>query len=292
MREESIQVFLKIIEAGTISGAAEALFTTQSNISKQVRQLEKEVGVKLLYRHRGKRHIELTPYGEEFLHVARKWEALQQEFSDIPNKDIRTEISIGAVDLINTFTFKEFYKEFMKKHPQIRLDIHTHHSKEIYAMLEAHKIDIGYAGIIQSFPDLSSKPLCRESMAVLNTFNSPSDIMKPEDLNPDHEIYAKWSDDFEIWHDNLWPGHHYQIHCGTGSMVANYLEENRWAIVPASLARQLPFNRCQLTVDLPEKVYYQIKQKNIRENRISAIKTFESELYEFLKKDQDLTLYK
>lgn len=294
MREEDIRFFLKIMEAGTISGAADELFTTQSNVSKRMRQLESDLGVQLFYRHRGKRSIELSGYGEKFLHVARKWEALQKEFEEIPKADVRTELSICATDIINMFTFRDFYRQFMKRHPDARLDIHTHHSREIYPLLESHRVDIAYAGLLLPMQDISARPLYTEPMFVLcSRDNYPGEVVRPDELDPDQEIYAKWSDEYEIWHDILWPGRRYPIHCGTGSMLADYLDEpGRWAIAPVSCVRGLTkrhdFTYCRLSVDPPKRTYYQLEQKNLRESRAPIVKIFEEELYETLQADPEL----
>lgn len=294
MREEDIKVFLKIIEAGTISGAAEELFTTQSNISKRMRQLESDMGVQLFFRHKGKRSIELSGYGEKFLHVARKWEALQKEFDEIPKSDVRTEISICATDIINLFTFRDFYRDFMARHPDVRLDIHTHHSKEIYPLLESHRVDIAFAGVLLPMQDISARPLYREPMYILCTAeNYRGDTVRPQDLDPGQEIYAKWSDEYEIWHDIIWPGRHYPIHCGTGSMLADYLDApGRWALAPVSCVRGLAnrhgFMYSRLSVNPPQRTYYQLEQKNLRESRIQVVKMFEEELHEALRRDSGL----
>lgn len=294
MREEDIRVFLKIVENGTISGAAEALFTTQSNLSKRVHQLETDMGVPLFFRNKGKRNIELTGYGVKFLHVARKWEALQKEFDDIPESDYQVEISICATDIINLFTFRDFYRKFLREHPQVRLDIHTHHSREIYPLLESHRVDIAYAGVLLPMQDISAKPLYKEPMFVLcSSENYPGEVVEPGDLDPAKEVYAKWNGEYEIWHDIMWPGRHYRIHCGTGSMLADYLDApGSWAIAPVScvrgLARRHGFRYSRLSVEPPERTYYQLEQKNLRESRVEIVKTFERELHEALRQDSGL----
>ncbi len=71
---EKIQAFLSVVEYGNITNAANAVFTTQSHLSKQIRSLEEEVGAKLIIRSKGHSEISLTPQGKEFLGIARKWE--------------------------------------------------------------------------------------------------------------------------------------------------------------------------------------------------------------------------
>ena len=58
---ELIQTFLSVVEYRNMTAAAANLFTTQSNLSKQIKQLEKETGVQLLIRRKGHSEVSLTP---------------------------------------------------------------------------------------------------------------------------------------------------------------------------------------------------------------------------------------
>jgi len=69
MRIEQLEQVIRIVEAGSISRAAQALFMTQSNLSQSVKRLEEELGQVLFRRSAG--GVELTPFGNEFLIYAR-----------------------------------------------------------------------------------------------------------------------------------------------------------------------------------------------------------------------------
>ena len=62
-----LKTFLTIVEAGTISLAAEKLYTSQSTVSYRLKQLEQAIGVQLIYRNKGIQGISLTEYGVQFL---------------------------------------------------------------------------------------------------------------------------------------------------------------------------------------------------------------------------------
>ena len=51
MELRQLQYFLKVTESGSVSKAASVIGVTQSALSRQVRQLEEELGVQLFYRH-------------------------------------------------------------------------------------------------------------------------------------------------------------------------------------------------------------------------------------------------
>src|SRR6185436_10162659 len=69
---QQLRYLCAIVDHGlNVSDAAEALFTSQPGISKQVRQLEDELGVPVFVRH-GKRLAALTPAGESVVATARR----------------------------------------------------------------------------------------------------------------------------------------------------------------------------------------------------------------------------
>lgn len=63
IRLNQIQIFLITVECGTLTAAADRLHLTQPMITKTVQLLEKELGIVLFYRARGR--MQLTPAGQE-----------------------------------------------------------------------------------------------------------------------------------------------------------------------------------------------------------------------------------
>src|SRR5690606_187635 len=72
MTLKQLKYLLGVVDHGlNITTAAERLFTSQPGISKQLRQLEREVGVQLFSR-KGKNLVALTPAGMQVVEYARK----------------------------------------------------------------------------------------------------------------------------------------------------------------------------------------------------------------------------
>jgi len=92
-----MQYFLAVIREGTISGAAEALHVAQPSLSRQMRELEEELGVTLF--ERGNRRITLTEEGLVLRKRAEEMISLMQqtedELSQVKNNTTGT-IRIGA----------------------------------------------------------------------------------------------------------------------------------------------------------------------------------------------------
>jgi len=69
MELRHLRYFVAVADAGSLSVAAERLHTSQPSLSRQIRDLEEEVGAQLLTR--SARGIDLTPAGRAFLEHAR-----------------------------------------------------------------------------------------------------------------------------------------------------------------------------------------------------------------------------
>lgn len=73
MTQQELEVFLAVVKAGSVSGAAQALYITQPAVSRHIHALERELGCTLMVRGRGVRRVELTDQGRDFIQVAEKW---------------------------------------------------------------------------------------------------------------------------------------------------------------------------------------------------------------------------
>ena len=298
INNEKIQAFLNVVQYRNITAAANAIFVTQSYMSKQIRALEEELGTKLIIRSKGHSEISLTPHGKEFLELARKWEGVMKDIDNVPFSDSITEISIGALDRINSFTLRDFYRSVLNNYPDIRLDCHTRHSKEIYTMMENHQLDLGLVSVLYPVYNINVQALYTETMFVICAEgNDLPPIVKPSDLDPELEIYSRWSDEFEVWHDQLWPGKKYRIHVGTSTMTPHYLNKpGRWSVVPVSalhgLKENYTFTIHRLAEAYPAGKIYLLEQKHPRQSRAESIELIRDSLLEHLRNDQHLKIYK
>lgn len=289
---EKIQAFLNVVEYGNITNAANAVFTTQSHLSKQIRSLEEEVGTQLIIRSKGHSEISLTPQGKEFLEIARKWEGIMDDFNQVRYTTAVTEVSIGALERFNSFTLRDFYRDILKNHKNIRINSHTRHSREIYTMMENRQLDLGLVSLMYPVNNIRIRPLFSETMYVISSPESRlPPAVKASDLNPELEIYSRWSDEFEVWHDQLWPGKEYRLYAGTCSMTPFFLDEpGRWAIVPFSALRSMK-EICDFTVHTlaepcPAHRVYLLEQKSPNQSRRKAIDLLRDSLVGYLENKQ------
>ena len=79
MTNLDIETFWAVVQHGTMTAAAEALYITQPTLSMRIRALEERVGTPLFVRGKGQRRITLTAAGQKFLTLAQRWQQLLSE---------------------------------------------------------------------------------------------------------------------------------------------------------------------------------------------------------------------
>ena len=87
MNNTDMETFWAVLEHGTLTAAAEALFITQPTLTNRIQSLEAEVGAQLFHRGKGIRHIELTEAGQRFLPLAYRWQTLLDETKGVAETD-------------------------------------------------------------------------------------------------------------------------------------------------------------------------------------------------------------
>lgn len=98
-----MEAFLSILRNGSITAAADALFITQPALSRKLKSLEQELGVRLFEREQGRHYLTLTAKGQEFAPLAEKWMSLYRETEYYKSGDAQATLKIGAVDSIHTY---------------------------------------------------------------------------------------------------------------------------------------------------------------------------------------------
>ncbi|GAA1140340.1 LysR family transcriptional regulator [Nesterenkonia lutea] len=91
MDTRHLQYFLAVVEAGTVSAAAQQLHLTQPSLSRQIRQLETQLGLTLFHRRNGR--LRLTSGGREFHAAASDLIRHHRETAQLASQLAKGEIS-------------------------------------------------------------------------------------------------------------------------------------------------------------------------------------------------------
>lgn len=139
-----LRYFLTVVREEGINRAAEVLHITQPTLSRQLSQLEEEVGVKLF--HRGARKITLTNEGillrrraEEILSLVDRTERELVEQEEL----VDGRIVIGCGELAAVQVLPEIIETFHEKYPLVTYDIFTGNADLVKEQMEKGLIDIG-----------------------------------------------------------------------------------------------------------------------------------------------------
>jgi LysR family cys regulon transcriptional activator len=148
----------------SVSDAADALFTSQPGVSKQIRMLEEELGVEIFTRH-GKRLVALTEPGKQVLEIAermlREADNLRQVGREFIDED-SGKLTIATTHTQARYALPPVVGEFLRRYPKVQLHIHQGNPQQVAAQVLAGEADIGIATeALADFPDLVTLP-CRQ----------------------------------------------------------------------------------------------------------------------------------
>lgn len=123
-RLEDIQAFLRVVEAGSISAAAERLGIAKSAVSRRLSDLEKHLGVQLL--RRTTRRLNLTDTGRSF------YDRCQRILADLEEAEaavseahgtLRGRLRVAAPLSFGLCHLGAAITDFMQLHPQVQFDL-------------------------------------------------------------------------------------------------------------------------------------------------------------------------
>lgn len=142
------EVFLKVVELGSLTKAAEVLGFTQSGISHTINSLETEFGFSLLVR--GRSGVRLTVNGEQVLQPIREiinWnEQLKQKVTHIHGLETGT-VTIGTFTSVSVHWLPDMIKQFRSQYPYIEFKLMEGGYLEIEQWMEAGVIDCGFISL-------------------------------------------------------------------------------------------------------------------------------------------------
>lgn len=138
-----LRYFIGIAEAGGFHRAARTLNIAQSALSKQIRELEAEIGLKLL--ERGPLGISLTPEGQRLLAESReiidRIERLPMSIA-APKDAIRGAVKIGAPASVAAHLFGPLARRLHELYPDIHLKCITDMA-HLMELISAGDLDLG-----------------------------------------------------------------------------------------------------------------------------------------------------
>jgi LysR family cys regulon transcriptional activator len=153
-----------------LTEVSKVLHTSQPGVSRQIRELEEELGIDLFVRA-GKRLTSLTEVGalivpivERMLHDADNLKRAGEEFSQQANG----RLSIAATHSQARYALPSAVKDFRQRYPQVTLNLHQGSPQQVAEMLISGEADIGIATeALTHYDELVTLPCYRWTHSVI-----------------------------------------------------------------------------------------------------------------------------
>lgn len=168
---ESIQlrVFATVARMGSITRAAEALHTVQSNVTMHVRALEEELGTPLFHRHR--RGVTLTRAGEQLLPFAVKTQGLLDEARQAvcgPNRHPQGPLRIGTLETTAAIRLPQIVAQFGAKFPEVDLSLVAGTTGSLCKEVLAYRLEGAFVAGPALDPAFAEEKVFVEELAVVS----------------------------------------------------------------------------------------------------------------------------
>ncbi|MEX8518340.1 MAG: CysB family HTH-type transcriptional regulator [Leptothrix sp. (in: b-proteobacteria)] len=159
-----------------LTEVAEVLHTSQPGVSRQIRELEDELGIELFVRA-GKRLTGLTPPGETVLPIIERLlldaENLRRAGADYAAQE-RGTLTIAATHSQARYALPPAVRDFSAAHPDVVLHLHQGSPQQVAQMLRSGEADIGIATeALTGYDDLVALPCYRWTHAVIVPVGHP-----------------------------------------------------------------------------------------------------------------------
>lgn len=169
MELRHLRYFVAVAEEGSLTLAAERrLHTAQPSLSRQIRDLETELGVQLLMR--GARGIELTAAGRVFLDHARVVLLQVDAASDAARRAARppqTSFAIGFLTGYEMDWLPAVMDILRSRWPGTQVALHSQDSPDLAADLARGRLDLAFLRRERNAPGVAFRPLRKDPLIVL-----------------------------------------------------------------------------------------------------------------------------
>ena len=249
MELRHLRYFIAAAEQENVSRAAVKLHVSQPGISRQIRDLEDEIGFKLF--ERSAKSLKLTRAGQVFLTEARavlqRAEEAVKAARAAANK-LGGELHVGYAPSLTVKILPQALRVFQEKYPEVRIALHDMSSEEMFAGLREGKLQIALT--VQPgarlFRDLDFKLLARYTMSVAVAPKHPLAKLKSVTLAQlaEEPLIGYTREDYPDYHVHLATlfapvGRVPQVveeHDGIASIIAAVESGRGYALVPDSFA--------------------------------------------------------
>jgi DNA-binding transcriptional LysR family regulator len=174
-RLKQLRAFCHTVRCGSITGAAEELFLSQSSISLQIKALERELNI-TLFERRGP-HLNLTPEGQILYRLSEPLvngiDNLQESFASHYGKLESGELNIAAGESTILYILPGLIKSFIEQYPQIEIKLHNVTGRDGMALLRTDKADFAVGSMLTVPDDIVYQPMFTYNPVLITSLVHP-----------------------------------------------------------------------------------------------------------------------
>ena len=137
---QGLNIFIQVAELNNFTKAGEKLAYSQPTVSFQIKQLEKELGVKLF--DRIGHTVSLTDEGKMALAYAQRICHMSNEMVSGKRYEVEGIVRLGMADSLCLPLIAKRFNEFRKEFPKVAIHIITGGTNELFRLLDHNEVDI------------------------------------------------------------------------------------------------------------------------------------------------------
>lgn len=200
MELRHLRYFVAVAEALNFSRAAARLHVTQPALSRQIRDLETELGRRLLHRGANAR-TELTPEGKLLLTGARALLAGADQLA-AKVRDGATRLRFGHYGVLWLDYFSPALRRFAKRHPRVKLEPIELTPRELTGALRRGEVDLALVGLADAALRREFLTRCVSTYPALLAMAATHPLAKRRKLRLAELREAEWV----TWDEREFPG--------------------------------------------------------------------------------------
>ena len=160
MRLRHIEVFQAVMETGSMSAAARLIHLTQSAVSRSVANAELQLGYPLFHRVGGRLvpTTEALVLFEESSGIFEKLESLKRTAHNLKSGE-QGLLRIAAIPAVCHKLLPDALARFHQEHPNVTVEVHTVHKRQIAAELLTRAVDLGLDYYTITHPGVQARAL-------------------------------------------------------------------------------------------------------------------------------------
>lgn len=186
MITDTLRVFVAVAELRHFSKAAEQLNLSQPGVSLHIRNLENEMGAKLLYR--SSKQVRLTEAGEILYKRAKQINHLYDEAKQsirLLQHEVTGQIRLGASFTIGEYILPGLIAKYANQYPHVEIEVTIRNTEEIMRGVREGILDIGLVEGKVHAADWTVTPFMKDQMILVAASDHPlaaERVVSPQQL--------------------------------------------------------------------------------------------------------------